>query len=122
MVLALIILHPVLLIGRLKNDGYGLPPESYQAYVGEANVIWVMLGTIGFAGLLLFELHRWFKDKKWWKYMSVVNDVAVLLIALHSIQLGRHVQSGWFMYVWYFYIITIILCIIRSYYLKLKKT
>ncbi len=115
LVLALIILHPVLLIGQLKSDGYGLPPESYKSYVGQANVIWVIIGTLGFAGLLGFEFKRWFGKKSWWKYMSVVNDVAVLLIAAHSVQLGRHLQSGWFRWLWWFYILTIVLCIARTY-------
>ena len=120
-VLALIILHPVLLIGQLNNDGYGLPPDSYKAYVGQANVIWVMIGTLGFSGLLLFELKRWFGKKPWWKYMSVVNDVAVLFIAIHSVQLGRHLQTGWYRYVWWFYIVTIIACIYRLYFQKFKQ-
>lgn len=121
LVLVLILLHPTLLVVQLFLDGLGLPPESYKKFVGEAGFIWVMLGIFGLAGLLLFEGKRWFSKKSWWKYANVVNDVAVLLIALHSVKLGRHLQSGWFVYLWYFYIITIVLCIVRSYYKKLSK-
>lgn len=120
MVLALLILHPVSFIGKLKSDGYGLPPESYKLFLGEASVAWVMLGTVAFAGLLLFELKRWFGKKPWWKFVTVINDVAILLVVLHSFALGRHVQSGWFRAVWIFYSITLALCIVRIYLAKIK--
>lgn len=121
LVLALILLHPTVLVIQLFLDGFGVPPTSYKQYVGEAGFIWVILGTLGLSGLLLFECKRWFSKKSWWKYVRVINDIAVLLIAIHSIKLGRHLQDGWFLYLWYFYIITIVLCIIRSYYKKLLK-
>jgi hypothetical protein len=122
LVLALIILHPLLLIFQLNADGFGLPPESYKNFVGESNVIWVLLGTLGLAGLLSFELKHWFGKKNCWKYIGIVNDVAVLFIAAHSLQLGRHLQSGWFVYIWYFYIVTIVAAIARTYYKKLNKS
>lgn len=121
MVLALLILHPVSFIGKLKSDGYGLPPESYKLFLGEANVVWVLLGTVAFAGLLAFELKRWFGKKSWWKLVSVINDVAILLVVLHSFALGRHVQSGWFRGLWIFYALTLSLCIARSYIVKLNQ-
>lgn len=121
LVLALILLHPTVLVVQLFLDGFGVPPASYKQYVGEAGFIWVILGTLGLSGLLLFEGKRWFSKKSWWKYANVINDIAVLFIAIHSLRLGRHLQSGWFLYLWYFYIITIVLCIIRGYYKKLPK-
>jgi len=121
LVLVLVLLHPTLLVIQLFLDGLGVPPASYKKFVGEAGFIWAIFGTLGLSGLLLFEGKRWFSKKSWWKYVSVINDVAVLLIAVHSIQLGRHLKDGWFVYLWYFYIITIVACIIRSYYKKLSK-
>jgi len=120
-VLFLIIVHPALLISQLFVNGNGLPPGSYASYVAPGNTIFVIIGTIGLVALLAFELKRFFGDKSWWKYAAVVTDVGVLLIALHSVQLGQHLQSGWFQYVWYFYIITIIACLVRIYYKKLTR-
>lgn len=117
-VLVLILFHPALLTIELYRHGSGLPPGSYKNYVAPGNTLYVTLGVIGLSGLLVFELKRFFGKKPWWKYLSVVGDVAILLIALHSLTLGQHLQSGWFRYVWYFYIITIIGCIGRIYYLK----
>ncbi|MEO5691378.1 MAG: hypothetical protein ABIQ64_04280 [Candidatus Saccharimonadales bacterium] len=120
-VLALILLHPALLIAQLYRQGSGLPPGSYTDYVSSADVMFVSLGVIGLAGLLTFESKRFFGKKTWWKYMAVISDVSILLIAIHSLQLGQHLQSGWFKYVWYFYIITLIACIVRIYVLKYQN-
>jgi len=120
-VLALILLHPTLLVVELYLQGSGLPPASYKAYVGPNNVIFALLGTIGLVGLLLYETKRFFDKKSWWKYIVVVSDISVILIAIHSLRLGQNLQSGWFRYVWYFYIATIVLCIARIYVIKLQN-
>jgi len=119
-VLVLILFHPALLIIELYRQGSGLPPGSYDDYVSPEKTMFVTLGVIGLAGLLVFEFKRFFGKKSWWKYTSIIVDSAILLIAVHSLQLGQHLQSGWFKYVWYFYVITIIGCIIRIYYLKYR--
>lgn len=120
-VLALILFHPALLIIELYRQGSGLPPESYKDYVAPGNSVYVLLGVIGLAGLLAFETKRFFGKKPWWKYIAVVSDIAILLIAIHSLKLGQHLQSGWFRYVWYFYIITLIACIVRIYVRKFES-
>ena len=121
-VLALILLHPTLLIVQLYKQGSGLPPGSYKDYVAAGNVGYVLLGTLGLAGLLTFEFKRFFSKKSWWKYVSVVSDIAILLIVVHSLKLGQHLQTGWFRYLWYFYIITLVAAIIRIYVLKFQKS
>ncbi len=120
-VLALILLHPALLIAQLYRQGSGLPPESYSDYVSSANVMFVTLGVIGLAGLLTFESKRFFGKKDWWKYIATISDVSILLIVIHSLQIGQHLQSGWFRYVFYFYVVTLIACIVRIYVIKFQK-
>lgn len=120
-VLVLILMHPALLITQLFRQGFGLPPGSYKDYVAPGNYIFAIIGMIGLAGLLTFEFRRFFSKKPWWKYVGVISDSAILLIALHSIKLGQHLQSGWFRYLWYFYVLTLILLIARTYVMKLNK-
>jgi hypothetical protein len=103
-VLLLVILtHPTLLVMQLWRDGFGLPPGSYSAYVGES-LVWVaLLGTASLFAFLAYELHRWFKKRKWWKWVVYANDIAMLAVFYHGLRIGGELQSGWFRYVWFFY-------------------
>jgi hypothetical protein len=119
-VLAFIIIHPTLLVFQLWSDGKGLPPNSYKAY-NSMYASFITLGLFALIGLLMFEAKRWFSKKNWWQYIEVFNDAAVVLIMFHSVQLGQHLQRGWYRGVWFFYIATIGLCLIRTYYKKLLQ-
>jgi len=88
-VLFAILLHPGLLIVQLWRDGYGAPPQSYlENYVASGLKGAVLLGMIGFTIFLAFELHRWFKDRKWWRFVQYASDVGMLLIFIHGLRLG----------------------------------
>lgn len=102
-VLAFILLHPGLFIWQLYRDGYGLPPNSYKAYVAEGMVVFILLGVISLWIFLAYELRHKFADRSWWKYVSYASDMAMLLIIIHSIQLGVHLRGGWYRWVWIFY-------------------
>lgn len=115
-VLASLLLHPALLNSRLYDDGFGLPPGSYSAYVAQGMTWIVTLGLISLIIFLLFELHRFFADRSWWKYVSWASDLAMIAILYHGFQLGGHLQTGWFKGVWYFYGVTLVVSII---YLKI---
>lgn len=115
-VLASILLHPGLFIWQLFLDGYGLPPGSYKAYVGASMTWLVILGAISLFVFLAFELHRVFGDRSWWKYVGYANDVAMLAIFYHGLQLGSHLQSGWFRGLWLLYGILLVPAIV---YLKI---
>jgi phage-related holin len=119
-VFSFILLHPTLLVLQLWSDGKGLPPGSYKAY-NSLYAPFITLGLFALVGFLIFETKRWFSKKKWWQYVEVINDAAVVLIMFHSLRLGQHLQQGWFRGVWYFYIVTIGLCIVRTYYKKLMQ-
>jgi hypothetical protein len=114
-VLALICLHPGLLIYQRFRDGYGLPPRSYETYVAPG-LGWVTLvGTTCLLIFLAFELHRFFGKKSWWHYVADASDLAMLGIAYHSLRLGTALQQGWFRYVWYFYVATLVIVIFYKY-------
>lgn len=103
-VLALILLHPGLLILQLWRDGFGLPPNSYLEHYVAPTLEWAaLLGSVSLLVFLLFELHRWFADRPWWKYIGYASDVAMIAILIHGFRLGQHLQAGWFQVVWLLY-------------------
>lgn len=102
-VLIAILLHPGVLAYQRFRDGYGLPLKSLTGYV-QPSLSWVvLLGTVSFFTFLAFELHRWFKDKKWWNYLVIANELAMFAIFYHALRLGSNLQGGWYEVVWYFY-------------------
>lgn len=115
LVLALICLHPGLLIYQRFRDGYGLPPHSYESYVAPG-LGWVtLLGTASLLVFLAYELHRKFAGRPWWHFVTEAGDIAMVAIFYHGLRLGMQLQHGWFRYVWWFYGITLIAMLIRSY-------
>ncbi|MFI5271210.1 MAG: hypothetical protein ACHQT9_04155 [Candidatus Saccharimonadales bacterium] len=114
-VLALICLHPGLLIYQRFRDGYGLPPHSYETYVAPGLGWITLVGTTCLLIFLAFELHRFFGKKSWWHYVSDASDLAMLGIAYHSLRLGTTLQQGWLRYVWYFYVVTLVMVLLYKY-------
>lgn len=116
-VLALICLHPGLLIYQRFRDGYGLPPGSYESYVAPS-LAWVtLLGTASLLIFLAFELHRFFAKRRWWRYVADASDVAMLAIIYHGLKLGSQLVPGsWFRIVWLVYGLTLVGALIYKYY------
>jgi hypothetical protein len=121
LVLTAILLHPGLLIFQRFRDGYGLPPGSYESYVAPMQKWITLLGSLCLLIFLSYELKRWFNKKKWWKYVLLANDLALVAIFYHGLRLGQQLQSGWFQIVWYFYGLILFVCLGYKYYLKLQK-
>lgn len=124
-VLALICLHPGLLIYQRFRDGFGLPPGSYETYVSPGLGWITLLGTASLLVFLAYELRRVYAQRSWWHYVAEAGDVAMLAIFYHGLRLGTQLQQGWFRYVWWFYGITLVLVLARSYtekYLRKKAT
>ncbi len=116
-VLAVIVLHPGILIYQRFRDGYGLPPGSYESYVAPGMGWITLLGTVSLLAFLAFEFHRKFGERSWWKYVISAGDAAMLAIFYHGLRLGSQLQGGWFRYVWYFYGLTLLIVIGKKYYL-----
>ena len=51
--------------------------------------------------------------------MADASDVAMLAIVYHGFRLGSDLQSGWFVYVWWFYAGLLSLVLLRKYWLRL---
>lgn len=124
-VLALICLHPALLIIQRFRDGFGLPPGSYYSYVAPGNGWITLLGTASFFIFIAFEFRRRFGNRHWWKYVARASDFAMLAIFYHGLRLGGNLVTGWFRTVWFFYGITLVIVLIYLYYKRYtlsKKT
>lgn len=120
LVLALLFLHPGLLIYQRFRDGFGLPPESYVSYVAPG-LGWVaLLGSVSLLIFLAFELHRFFGEKSWWQYVVDASDVAMLGILYHGLRLGNF--YGWFRVLWLFYGVVFIAIVIRKYWFRFQAT
>ena len=119
-VLALILLHPGILILQRFIDGFGLPPGSYSSYVAPGLGWLTLLGTASLAAFLLFELRRFYSKRSWWKYVLYLNDIAMVAVFYHGLRLGSQLQISWYRTLWFFYGITLIAAIGYNYYLRYK--
>ncbi len=118
-VLLLICLHPGILIIQRFLDGAGLPPGSYKTYVAPS-LAWVtLLGSACLLIFLAFELHRFFEKRTWWHWVVDASDFAMLAIAYHGLVLGRTLSQEWFKVIWFIYASTLLIVIIRKYYLRI---
>lgn len=101
LVLLLILLHPGLLWYGLWSDGFGLPPLSaFAAYPDNAAKLALSFGTVSLLAFLLFETHRWFSTRRWWKYVEYLQIGAMALIFMHGLMLGGELMNSWFRIVW----------------------
>lgn len=118
-VLILICLHPGLLIFQRFQDGYGLPPGSYETYVAPGLGWITLLGTASLTVFLAYELRRFFGHKSWWHFVTEAGDFAMLAILYHGFRLGHELRMPlWFQLIWLLYAITLIIVLVRSYRLK----
>jgi hypothetical protein len=122
LVVIAILLHPGLLIAQRFKDGYGLPPGSYVSYVAPSQKWIVLLGSVSLMVFLAFEFKRLFGAKSWWKYVILFNDVAIVAIFYHGLQLGHTLQNNWFRGVWYFYGLALAFALAYKYYLKVSAS
>ncbi len=121
-VLALILLHPALLYVGLFQDGYGLPPVSaWEAYGTTAARAGLLLGSVSLTAFLLFELGRWFRQKKWWKYIEYASVLAMILIFVHALILGGELLPGWFRFVWILIGWVLVMSIVYNYWYDRKR-
>ncbi len=108
-VLLCIILHPALIIIKLQSEGFGLPPGSYESYVGKPMVGFVGLGMLCLLAFLAFELKKYLQPrKKLWKAVLILNHLAMIGIVVHALKLGTDIRSTGLKYIWPFYGFTLL--------------
>jgi hypothetical protein len=117
-VLVAIILHPGLLITQLYLDGAGV---NYYQYV-PPRLYWALwLSSTSFFVFLAYELHRWYEDRSWWRFVAYASDAAMIAVFIHALTLGQHLHTGWLRYVWWFYGVTLGLSLIYIYARRWKR-
>jgi len=115
-VLVLILLHPLLLITQLRQDGFGLPPGSYAArYGGPGMKLAILLGTISLGIFLAFELKQKLKNKTVLKVLEYGQTLAMFLILYHGFTLGRELSVDWFKSVWYVYGLLLVASVVYNF-------
>lgn len=122
LVLLAILLHPGILIAQRYKDGYGLPPGSYESYVAPMQKWIVILGSVSLLMFLAYELKHWYGEKSWWKYIVLLNDVAILAIFYHGLRLGQDLQGQWYQTVWYVYGLCLLAALTYKYYRKFSRS
>jgi hypothetical protein len=115
LVLFTLIMHPGLLAWQRLHQGLGFPPDSLLSYVDNGLQAWVVLGMAAWLSFLAFELHWWYRDRTWFKYVGYATDAGMIAIVFHALGLGGEVQTGWFQFVWYFYAISLVAFITEAY-------
>jgi predicted ferric reductase len=104
LVLFCMLMHPALLVYTQYQNTNTLPPESYINYVGEGLALAVMLGTVSLLIFLSFEVFERLKHKpiikKNWRFISLSQSLAMVLIFVHALRLGSIATNGWFAVVW----------------------
>lgn len=123
LILSLIILHPLTVWVALFIDGAGLPPDSYISTYGTsaAAVGALLLGSISLVIFLSYELHRWFSDTPWWKYVLGLQSLALGFIFFHALVLGQEAGHSWFTGLWVFYGVTLAAALVYTYIQNKRK-
>lgn len=120
-VLLAILAHPVAIVHKLNESGYGLPPSSFRNFFGSTGSLFVLLGSLSLVAFLAFEFKNILKkNPKVWDKVLKVNDLAMVLILFHGFKLGYIINSGWFRYVWLFYGLSILYFFYDTYIKKHK--
>lgn len=104
-VLSLILLHPILLIYSSLDTG-----GTFLDYAGDSGKIFIAFGSLALLSFLVYEVADRLKErptiKDNWQYIVAMNRVAFILVFVHGLQLGQHLQSGWLRSLWIFYGVT----------------
>jgi predicted heme/steroid binding protein len=107
-ILGAILLHPSLIVLYLYQNNYGLPPESYESYLGEAKVPFVFLGILALTVFLAFECKKWLVRHNLWRYILHANFLAMFAVLIHGFQLGNVMAATWYFVLWCLYGLTFV--------------
>ena len=113
-VLISFLLHPALLLyAGTQND------FTTVEYVGNNLAFYIYLAYFGIATFLAYEVVERIRDKQIikdnWETVKVFNIAAMTAIFFHSINLGQHLQSGWFRTLWIVMYVVFVLVVVEGY-------
>jgi len=119
-VLALIILHPLIVI--IKAYDFGIFTLDFK---GESGRLFVLFGVIALTFFLIYEVVERLREKpfikKNWELVVAMNRVGFTLVYIHALYLGQHLQTGWMQGLWVFFGATTLAYFAWSYYQELTK-
>lgn len=99
-VLVAILAHPALVNWHLLDNGFGLPPESYEKLVG--SLAWaVLLGWMALAAFLLFEVRTHRLVARYERHIFHFNIAAMFLVLIHGFLIGMVMMNSWYVWVWW---------------------
>ncbi len=101
-VLALILLHPGLLLIAEYQGGF-----TTLDYVGPKKHLYYYFALIAWSIFILYEIVDRLREKplvkKHWDLISNLNRLGFILIYFHGLNLGQHLQNGFLRNLWLFY-------------------
>ena len=107
-----LLLHPGLLAWKRWHEDFGLPPMAWLDFVEPSAWLGIIIGITAWLAFLGFELHYWFRNKSWFKWIIWANACAMILVVIHVLYLAE--PTGWFRYLWYFYGISLTIIFIKD--------
>ena len=114
LVLALIIIHPMLIIW--KSLSIGVKPLDFAGNQGRISILF---GAIALTIFLLYEVIDRMRQKPVvqnnWPYVVAINRAGLILIYFHALKLGTNLQDGPFKLLWIFYGISLVAYYLSSY-------
>ncbi len=113
-VLFALLMHPGLLAFAQWRVGAGWPPLSWLHFV-EPGLVWaVIVGIVAWLSFLAFELHWWFRQKPWFKWIVLANSLAMIAVVVHVLFVAA--PYGWFLYYWYFLGVSMLIFLFKEWY------
>lgn len=117
-VLVTIILHPVLAFTALALNGGG----NIFDFVLNGNEYLIWIAIVALVIFLVYEVLKHFRSRsvfaKNWLLIKFISTLGFFLILIHSLGIGRDLQTGPLRIVWLFYGITASIATFYTYFLK----
>lgn len=111
LILIAIILHPLLLLIDMR---FSL--QDTFLYYGKT-AVW--LGIIGWLLLISYDITKPFKKyavvAKRWNSILIISNIGFVITFFHALKAGSDLQSGFLKYLFIFYGVTAIICLIWTY-------
>jgi len=113
-VLVSLILHPLLLFVAIQTNG-----GNVFDYVQSGNEYLIWLAVTAWIIFITYDILKMLKNKgifaKRWELIKFISTLAFFLTLIHSLGIGRDLQSGTLRSVWIFYGVSAALATFYSY-------
>lgn len=114
-VLLMLILHPAVFLLALAVNNWG----SVFSYIGNEREYFIWIAIVAWVIFILYDVFKKFKTRKFfvkhWTLMRFISTLGFFLILVHSLGIGRDLQTGPLRSVWIFYGVTAGLATIYNY-------